>query len=60
MTTMSGRKTVAAVPCPHCAYAYSRAVHAKPTSAGYRRRRVCVRCGGGFITYERPARERQK
>ncbi len=57
MTTATGRKSVAAVQCPHCLYSYSRAVHGQQTARGFRRRRVCVSCKHGFITYECPARQ---
>lgn len=50
--TPSGRKSVAAVPCPHCEYAYSRAVYGVAKPGGFRRRRVCLKCDKGFITLE--------
>lgn len=56
MSTMSGRKTVAAVPCPACKYAYSRVSYGQCVEGVYRRRRVCEECRHGFITYEVPAR----
>lgn len=51
--TPNGRKSVAAVPCPHCHYAYTRAVYGQAHKRGYRRRRECVKCERGFITFER-------
>lgn len=41
-----------AVRCPHCGYAYSELKHGRQQKRGYRRRRVCLRCSRGFITYE--------
>lgn len=56
MTTTTHRRSIAAVPCPRCGYTYSRAVHSQRTPRGFRRRRVCVRCERGFVTYEVAAR----
>ena len=42
------------MPCCKCHYAYSRASDANRARDGksVRRRRVCLKCGTGFVTYE--------
>lgn len=41
-------------PCPACAYAYTKATKTNRARSGLdtRRRRVCLSCKSGFITYE--------
>lgn len=48
--------TFAAFPCPHCQNPMSKIMHAQFREGAYRRRRLCLRCNKGFITYERPAK----
>lgn len=54
MSTMSGRKTTSALPCPMCEHAYTKIKHAVSTEKGYRRRRFCLKCNYSFLTYEKP------
>lgn len=46
------RDAVSAVRCIHCGYAYSKSVSGRQQERGYRRRRVCLKCNTGFVTYE--------
>ena len=42
----------AAIECPTCSYAYSKADEAQAGSMGYRRKRRCLKCNNQFVTYE--------
>ncbi len=57
---VSLRRAIAAMPCPLCSYAYTKVMHAQQRDGGYRRRRKCLKCEEGFVTYEITARELQR
>jgi hypothetical protein len=54
---MTGRRSIAAVPCPACLHPFSRAMYGAYKEGAYTRRRVCQNetCGYGFMTHEVPA-----
>jgi transcriptional regulator NrdR family protein len=47
------------MPCSKCGYAYSRSNNTNRARDGksVRRRRVCLKCGADFVTYEIRAEE---